>query len=98
MINKHIVYKIKYIPLSLEGKTHLLCDGKSMKGYGSDTEWVIGCNVIPKIGGSGKTFTSKTIVNRMFTDIKKLSGYGSQFKCEIVTFRLDEIESSDSII
>ena len=61
-------------------------------------QWVIGYNVIPKLGGSGKTFTSKAIVNRMFADIKNTLGYGTKFVCEIVTFKLEQLSVSDEEI
>lgn len=98
MINKDIVYKIRYLPLSVKGKTILLGSGKIINDYGNDTEWVKGVSVIPKLGGSGKTFTSKAIVNRMFSDLQTCRGYGSQFKCEIVTFKLGELSASDKTI
>ena len=72
--------------------------GKELNAYGNDTQWVNGYSVIPKLGGSGKTFTSKTIVNRMFSDIQKHRRYGDDFKCEIVTFKLDEVNASDTQI
>ena len=97
MINKDIVYKIRYLPLSAKGKTHKFI-GRELAAYGSAEEWVKGVSVIPKLGGSGKTFTSKAIVNRMFSDLQTCLGYGSQFKCEIVTFKLDELSASDKTI
>jgi hypothetical protein len=61
-------------------------------------QWVIGYNVIPKLGGSGKTFTSKPIVNRMLANIKTNRNYGINFVCEIVTFKLEQISvSADEI-
>ena len=98
MINKDIVYKIRYIPLASKGKTHLLQSGKEINALGNDTQWVKGFSIIPKLGGSGKTFTSKNIVNRMFLDIQSNRRYGTEFKCEIVTFKLDELSSSDKVI
>tara|TARA_R110000850_G_scaffold9512_1_gene34983 strand:+ start:196 stop:444 length:249 start_codon:yes stop_codon:yes gene_type:complete len=77
MINKDIVYKIRYIPL-------LECGD----------QWVKGVSVIPKLGGSGKTFTSKAIVNRMLKDLKTNRGYGKEFVCEIVTFKLEQLNAS----
>ena len=72
--------------------------GKLLPHYGSADEWVIGCSVIPKLGGSGKTFSSKAIVNRMFKSLKNLNGYGKEFKCEIVIFVFKEISKSDQEI
>ena len=98
MINKNVVYKIRYLPLGVKGKAYTMQSGKLLPHYGSSDEWVIGCSVIPKLGGSGKTFTSKVIVNRMFESIKNLNGYGKDFKCEIVTFEFKEIAvSSDKV-
>ena len=60
--------------------------------------WVHGFNVIPKTGGSGKTFTDKKIVNRMFTNIQTNTRYGTDFKCEVITFKLTETARSDKAI
>jgi len=85
MINKSEVYKIKYIALKEN-------DHKGQQA------WVHGFNVIPKTGGSGKTFTDKKIVNRMFNSIKTALGYSTIFKCEIITFKLEQTASSDKAI
>lgn len=97
MINKDIVYKIRYLPLAVKGKTHKFTD-RELAAYGGNEEWVNGYSVIPKLGGSGKTFTSKAIVNRMFRNIQAHRRYGSDFKCEIVTFNLNELSASDKTI
>lgn len=85
MINKEDVYKIRLTGLN---NTH--------GAYFSKVEWVHGYNVLPKTGGSGKTFTSKKLVNRMFNSILKNSLYGRAFVCEIVKFRLEEVSVSHS--
>lgn len=87
MINEETVFKIR-----LKGK-----NSKPNSIWHNDA-WVHGFNVIPKIGGSGKTFTSKKLVNKMFNAIKECNLYGSAFVCEIVTFKLDEIAVSESDI
>ena len=81
MINKTKVFKIKYISLHEND-----CLGQ--------ISWINGCSIIPKTGGSGKTFTSKKIVNRMFSDLKSLPSYGVSFRCEIVSFELNIIGNS----
>jgi hypothetical protein len=83
MINKDTVYKIRLTGLNSDPDS-----------YYSKVEWVHGYNVIPKTGGSGKTFTSKKLVNKMFNSILKNSLYGRAFVCEIVTFRLEELSAS----
>lgn len=87
MINEETVYKIRLKGLSAKPDSIWHKDA-----------WVHGFNVIPKFGGSGKTFTSKKLVNKMFNNIKGCSLYGSKFVCEIVTFKLDEIAVSESDI
>lgn len=65
MINTDRVYKIMLTGLHNDNK------------YGwHGTFWVYGYNVTPKVGGSGKTFTSKKLVNKMFDCICKSSRYG----------------------
>ena len=88
MINEDVVYKIKFIPLSLRGGVDYTEGGKEMKKWGSEDAWVHGFNVIPKLGGSGKTFTNKKLADRMLDAIKTQIGYGVEFKCEIVKFNL----------
>ena len=80
MINADIVYKIK-----------LLGIGK----YYVDKAWVTKVNVIPHTCGSGKTWTSKALVNKNFRHIKSLNGYGTSYTAEIVTFSLNELSNSD---
>jgi len=87
MINEETVYKIRLKGLSANPDS-----------IWHNDSWVHGFNVIPKLGGSGKTFTSKKLVNKMFNAIKGCGVYGSEFVCEIVTFKLDEIEVSESDI
>jgi len=85
MINATEVYKIRMVSIS-----------KGYENVFGKVSWVHGFNVIPKTGGSGKTFTDKKIVNRMFSKITKASEYGVSYKCEIVTFSLTELSVSDS--
>jgi len=85
MINKEFVYKIKLYGLN-----------QDKNKYFSKEAWVHGYNVIPKIGGSGKTFTSKKLVNKMFNSIKNNRQYKHEFVCEIVTFRLEQISFSST--
>ena len=87
MINKSVVYKIKFTALTEH----------QAKVYGQEA-WVHGFNVCPKTGGSGKTFTDKKIVNRMFASIQTATHYGTEFKCEIVTFKLEQTAISDKAI
>lgn len=87
MINKTEVYKIKHTALTDRGA----------RIYGEQA-WVHGFNGDVKVGGSGKTFTDKKIVNRMFAKIQSKSDYGTTFKCEIVTFKLQQIAVSDEEI
>lgn len=87
MINKSVVYKIKFTALNEHQELV----------YGKEA-WVHGFNVCPKVGGSGKTFTDKKIVNRMFNNIKASSYYGSEFKCEIVTFQLKQTAITGDVI
>lgn len=85
MINKSVVYKIKYIALK-------------ENDFQGPESWVHGFNVIAKTGGSGKTFTDKKIVNRMLANIQTNARYGTDFKCEIITFKLTETARSDKAI
>lgn len=85
MINETEVYKIKYISLREND-----CLGQ--------VAWVHGYNVMPKTGGSGKTFTSKKLVNRMFKNMRSSSTYNVTYRCEIVTFKLTELSVSDGEI
>ena len=87
MINKSVVYKIKFTALT-EHRANI---------YGKEA-WVHGFSICPKTGGSGKTFTDKKIVNRMFNSIKTSSRYGTEFTCEIITFKLEQVSSSDKAI
>lgn len=84
MINKSVAYKIKFTALT-EHQANV---------YGQEA-WVHGFNVCPKTGGSGKTFTDKKIVNRMLAKIQTSARYGTDFKCEIITFKLTETARSD---
>lgn len=85
MINTTVVYKIKLTPLSPDSFVN------------KDGEWANGTNIY-KSGGSGKTWTSKKLVNKNFNEIKRLNGYGIQFEAKIFTFNLTMISSSSEEI
>ena len=56
--------------------------------WGTKVQWVKGVNVLPKVGGSGKTWTSKPLVEKTFLEI---TGQNStEYKVEIVEFDLIE--------
>lgn len=82
MINANIVYKIKVTDLS---------PNKDTKNNYSFDGWVLKVNVMPHVGGSGKTFTSKKLVEKNLAHIKSLNGYGKSFSAEIKAFELKEI-------
>ena len=79
MINSEIVYKIKLTGLEKHNPNHYK-DG-----------WVTKVNVIPYTGGSGKTWTSKNLVEKNLAHIKDLTSYGTGFTAEIIAFTLKEI-------
>ena len=66
--------------------------------YSNKTQWVSGFNGSPKTGGSGKTFTSKKLVNRMFELIKGDVSFGVQYMGYIVTYQQTELSISDDVI
>ena len=82
MINKETVYKIKLIALN----SNTLHRGD---------EWAKGTNIY-KRGGSGKTWTSKLLVNKSLKEIQEQSSwaYGVDFTAEIVTFELMQVSTS----
>lgn len=86
MINEEIVYKIKLVALN-SNTLHI------------GDEWAKGTNIF-KRGGSGKTWTSKKLVNKSFNEI--VNNYeryvGVDFNVEIVTFKVEQIASSDKAI
>ena len=81
-----IVYKIKLIGL------------EKKPSFWSKDAWVQGVSVIPKTGGSGKTWTSKKLVNKNFEQIKDCVSYGKSFVAEIITFKLVQESVSKSTI
>jgi hypothetical protein len=65
--------------------------GLDEKSYwGTKQAWVKGVNVMPKVGGSGKTWTSKKLVEKNLLQITSLHGYGADYSAKIVTFDLIE--------
>jgi len=84
MINEEIVYKILITDLTPE-------ENKNANHY-SYTGWVLKVNVIPHIGGSGKTWTSKNLVKKNLAAIESLNGYGTQFTAEIKAYKLVPLE------
>ena len=87
MINEEIVYKIKLVALT----DKILYNGD---------EWAKGTNIF-KRGGSGKTWTSKKLVNKSFNEIvnnHSERAYGVDFTAKIVIFKLQEISTSSDVI
>ena len=82
MINEGTVYKIKLVALN---------DKPLHRG----DEWAKGTNIY-KRGGSGKTWTSKLLVNKSLKEIQEQNtrGYGVDFTAEIVTFKLEQVSVS----
>ena len=86
MINEETVYKIKLVALN---------DNTLHRG----DEWAKGTNIY-KRGGSGKTWTSKLLVNKSLAEIQEQNsrGYGKDFTAEIVTFKLEQVAISNKAI
>ena len=56
--------------------------------WGTKVQWVQGVNILPKVGGSGKTWTSKKLVEKTFNEILNHNSTG--YSVEIVEFDLIE--------
>ena len=84
MINEETVYKIKLVALN---------DNTLHRG----DEWAKGTNIF-KRGGSGKTWTSKKLVNKSFNEI--VNNYkryiGVDFNVEIITFNVTQVGDSNT--
>lgn len=94
MISKGVVYKIRYVTLRKANRV----SKKSVTGCGVNCTRGACCFKPPKRKEPSAAFTSKELVNKLFTNIRKLKKYGQDFKCEIVTFQLDEISKSEQLI
>ena len=83
MINEETVYKIKLVALN---------DNTLHRG----DEWAKGTNIF-KRGGSGKTWTSKKLVNKSFKEIVNAHEMriGIDFNVEIITFKVTQVGSSN---
>jgi hypothetical protein len=65
--------------------------GLGTSGYWKTTiSWVQGISAAPKVGGAGKIWTSKKLVEKNYLSITQLHGYDTEYSAEIVEFILVE--------